>query len=65
MSRARKVKKAARYFEYEITDRYGEVVVWCGGLPTERLNRLDRMDAKRHIGMAWGWLAPAPIKHRR
>ncbi len=65
MSRARKVKKAGRYFEYELRDEHGETVVWCGGLPTERLNRLDRMDTKRHMGMGWGWLKPVPVKRRR
>lgn len=64
MSRARKVKKAGRYFEWCMEDKHGEFVMWHG-CPSERESRLDRMDSKRHMGMGWGWLKPVPVKHRR
>ena len=65
MSRARKVKKAGRYFEYEMTDRFGEVVVWYGG-PWEAHARRSRMRDKRRLGMGhFRPAVPAPVKRRR
>lgn len=43
MSRARKIKKADKYHEYEVTDRHGELVIWFGGYVTPRAARRNRM----------------------
>ncbi len=57
MSRARKIKKAGKYREYEITDCLGEVVIWGGGFYSERGARLNRMFDKRYVrggDRSWG-----------
>lgn len=62
MSRARKAKKAARYFEYELV--YPDVHIIYGG-PWEAHARRSRMRDKQYHCGGWGRLAPAPVKHRR
>ncbi len=49
MSRARKVKKANKYREYEVTDRHGDTVIWFGGYVSARGARLDRKFDKQYI----------------
>jgi len=56
VSRARKVKKAGRYFEYEL--EYWEVHIIYGG-PEERHARRSRMRDKQWHGGGWGALWPA------
>lgn len=60
MSRARKIKKVDRYFEYEL--EFFDVHVFYGG-PDERHARRSRTRDKTLHGGGWGWLRPAPVKH--
>lgn len=59
MSRARKTRKANRCFEYEITDRLGELVVSAFGFDTERRARIGRMWDKQYERVG-DWIGPAP-----
>jgi tartrate dehydratase beta subunit/fumarate hydratase class I family protein len=49
VSRARKLKKASKYHEYEVTDRYGDVVIWGGGFYSARDARKNRMFDKQYV----------------
>lgn len=62
MSRARKVKKEGRYFEYELV--YPDVHIIYGGPWEAHARRMRMSDIRRHGG-GWGWLVHAPVKHRR
>lgn len=49
MSRARKVKKAGRDHEYEVTDRHGGLAVMAWGFESERDARRNRRLDKQYV----------------
>lgn len=62
MSRARKIKKANRYFEYEL--EFVNYSVWYHG-PDKSHSRRSRMRDISIGGGGWPFMHPAPVKHRR
>lgn len=63
MSKARKIKKDNRYFEWELHHSDGWVT-WYGS-PDEADARRERMRSKRQHGMRSWRMGPVPVKRRR
>lgn len=62
MSRARKIKKWNRFFEYQL--EFINTSIWYHG-PDEAHSRRSRMRDIQREGGGWPIMHHAPVKHRR